>query len=204
MNFISDLYKALRKINSVLFSNIYTPIGWLFFYLNGAKVATGLSVRGPLKVYITRRGKVSIGENCKINSGGNHNIIGRQQNTIFWVEGVLSIGDNLGISCSAIICNHAIEIGNNVTIGGNTVIYDTDFHSLNPEQRFDKTQDKKNASWGKVTICDNVFIGAHSTILKGVTVGNNAVIGACSLISKNVPANEIWAGNPAKFIAKVT
>ena len=54
-----------------------------------------------------------------------------------------------------------------------------------------------------MTIKDNAFIGSHSTILKGVTIGENAVIGACSLVSKDIPANEIWAGNPIKFIKKI-
>jgi acetyltransferase-like isoleucine patch superfamily enzyme len=67
----------------------------------------------------------------------------------------------------------------------------------------DSSKDRKNAKFGKVTIKDNVFIGAHSTILKGVTIGENAVIGVCSVITKDVPANEIWAGNPAKLISKV-
>jgi acetyltransferase-like isoleucine patch superfamily enzyme len=51
-----------------------------------------------------------------------------------------------------------------------------------------------------VIIEDNVFIGAHSTILKGVTIGVNSVIGACSVVTKDIPANQIWAGNPARFI----
>jgi acetyltransferase-like isoleucine patch superfamily enzyme len=202
MPFIANLFKAFRKFKTIVFSVLYTPLGKIVFYLNGATVGLGLKVSGILKVHITRRGRVVIGNNCTINSGDHFNIIGRQQKTIFWVEGVLSIGDNLGISGSAIICNHEIEIGNNVTIGGNTVIYDTDFHSLNPEERLNKIHDKKNAKWGKVSICDNVFIGAHSTILKGVTIGENAIVGACSVVAKDIPANEIWAGNPAKLISK--
>lgn len=203
MQFIPNLFKALRKFKTILFLKFYTPLGKMAFYLNGAAIGSGLIVSGILNVHITRRGRILIGNNCSINSGNNFNIIGRQQKNIFWVEGVLTIGDNLGISCSAIICNHEIEIGNNVTIGGNTVIYDTDFHSLNPEVRSNKIHDKTNANWGKVTICDNVFIGAHSTILKGVTVGKNAVVGACSVVAKDIPANEIWAGNPAKLIHKI-
>lgn len=203
MQFIPNLFKALRKFKTILFSIFYTPLGKIVFYLNGATVGLGLIVNGILKVHITRRGCVIIGNNCEINSGNHFNVIGRQQKTILWVEGVLTIGDNFGISCSAIICNHEIEIGNNVIIGGNTVIYDTDFHSLNPEVRFNLINDKKNAKWGKVTICDNVFIGAHSTILKGVTIGKNAVVGACSVVAKDIPANEIWAGNPAKLISKI-
>jgi acetyltransferase-like isoleucine patch superfamily enzyme len=203
MKFLPDLFKALRKIKSIGFSKIYIPIAKINFYLNGAEVAKGLRVNGFLKIFITRRGVVTIGENCSINSGENANVIGRQQKTIFWVEGILTIGNNLGISCSALICNHEIEIGNNVTIGGNTVIYDTDFHSLNPILRSNKQEDRKSAKWGKVTISDNVFIGAHTTILKGVTIGKNAIVGACSVVAKDIPSDEIWAGNPAKFISKI-
>ena len=56
---------------------------------------------------------------------------------------------------------------------------------------------KKNAP---IIVKDNVFIGANATLLKGITIGENTIIGACSVVTKNVPANQIWAGNPAKFI----
>jgi len=202
MKNISTIYKAVRKIKEKTFSNIYTPIAHINLLLNGVQINRGLRVNGFIKVYVTRRGNVILGKNCKINSGNNHNIIGRQQKNIFWVEGTLQIGDNVGMSCSSIICKHNIIIGDNVTIGGNTVIYDTDFHSINPETRKNKTLDNKMAIKAPVIIGNNVFIGAHTTILKGVTIGQNAVIGACSVVTKNIPENEIWAGNPAKFIKK--
>lgn len=83
-------------------------------------------------------------------------------------------------------------------IGGGTCIYDTDFHPLSPEDRLaDKNENTVNSP---VVIESNVFIGANSTILKGVTIGKNSIIGACSVVTKNIPPNEIWAGNPAKFI----
>lgn len=57
--------------------------------------------------------------------------------------------------------------------------------------------------FGKITIGDNCFIGANSTIMPNVNIGDNCVIGACSLVNKDIPSNEVWAGNPAKFICKV-
>lgn len=200
MKVISIIFKAFRKLNDMLFNVFYTPIAKILFFLNGVAIPANLKVNGFLKVIVTRRGSIQIGKNFSVNSGSNHNIIGRQQKNTFWVEGSLIIGDDVGMSCCAIICNHEVEIGNHVTIGGNTVIYDTDFHTLDAEIRRNKFDDKRNAKWGKVKIEDNVFIGAHSTILKGVTIGENTIIGACSVVTKNIPRNEIWAGNPAKFI----
>ncbi len=203
MNIISTLYKGFRKLVQMIKSPIYTPIAKLQFYLNGIYFEKGLKVHGILKVDVTRRGKVRIGENLSINSGHNFNVIGRQQKTIFWVEGELEIGKNVGMSATAIICNHKITIGNNAVIGGNTVIYDTDFHSLDSLIRNDKILDRNSAIKKEVIIGNNVFIGAHTTILKGVSIGDNAIVGACSVVTKNIPENEIWAGNPAMFIKKI-
>ena len=58
-------------------------------------------------------------------------------------------------------------------------------------------------SAGKVTIGNNVFIGVHTTILKGVTVGNNVIIGANSLVNRDIPDNVVVAGNPAKVIMSI-
>jgi len=200
---IATIYKALRKIFNIFLSKVYTPIAKINFRLNNIRYGEDLKIRGLLKIFITRRGKVSIGDDFKVNSGENHNVIGRQQKFTLWVEGNLTIKNNVGISASAIICNHKITIGNNVVIGGNTVIYDTNFHAIDPELRNNPKLDRKNASYAAVMINDNVFIGAHSTILKGVEIGEGAVIGACSVVSKSIPAREIWAGNPACFIRKV-
>jgi acetyltransferase-like isoleucine patch superfamily enzyme len=200
---ISFCYKVQRKIFNAIIAKIYTPLARIFFLFNNIQYGTGLKVNGLLKIFVTRRGQVIIGENFKVNSGENHNVIGRQQKFTLWVEGKLIIKNDVGISCSAIICNHEITIGNNVVIGGNTVIYDTNFHSIDPDIRNNPELDKKFAKFAPVTINDNVFIGAHSTILKGVEIGEGAVIGACTVVSKNIPAREVWVGNPARFVRKL-
>ena len=67
----------------------------------------------------------------------------------------------------------------------------------NPEDDMEKTIQEE------ITIADDVFVGAHTSILKGVSVGKNSIIGACSVVTKNIPANEIWGGNPARLIRKI-
>jgi acetyltransferase-like isoleucine patch superfamily enzyme len=150
-------------------------------------------------------GQLIIGNDFTINSGRWYNRIGRQQVSMLIVgdNAVLKIGDNVGISGTAIICLRAITIGNNVKIGGNTVIYDSDFHSLEPAQRSRIPEDLSDVRTAPVVIGANAFIGAHTTILKGVTIGENSVVGAGSVVRGNIPPGEIWAGNPATFIRNV-
>lgn len=64
--------------------------------------------------------------------------------------------------------------------------------------------EKKGINWrqGHVYIGDNVFIGTGTIISKDVRIGENAIVGAGSVVTKDIPDNEIWAGNPARFIKK--
>lgn len=56
---------------------------------------------------------------------------------------------------------------------------------------------------GRVNIGNNVFIGAESVVLPNVTIGDNVVIGANSTVTKDIPSNSVYAGNPAKFICTI-
>lgn len=53
---------------------------------------------------------------------------------------------------------------------------------------------------GKVHICEGAFIGANTIICNSVRIGRNSIVGANSVVTKDIPDNEVWAGNPAKFI----
>ncbi len=181
------------------FTNMFAKI---YFRLNKISFKKGLYCNGfP---YLSIQGNLTIGENFKSNNRLQANPIGRSSKCLFIVRSnaTLYIGDNCGFSGVSIVCQNFITIGNNVKIGANTCIYDTDFHSLNKDYRRDKDLDVKNTMTKKIKIGNDVFIGAHSTILKGVKIGNGSIIGACSVITKDIPENEIWAGNPAKFIKK--
>jgi acetyltransferase-like isoleucine patch superfamily enzyme len=192
-----------KKCKYLLFHIFYKVIAVVNFYINNISVPKKFNINGVMKIHVSSRGKAIIGESFSCNSGNNYNIIGRQQKTIFWVDGFLDIGIGVGMSSTAIICKHRITIEDFVTIGGGTVVYDSDFHSISPEIRKNRFKDLREAKCEHVIIGKNAFIGAHCTILKGVKIGENSVLGACSVISSDVPKNEIWAGNPARFIRKI-
>jgi acetyltransferase-like isoleucine patch superfamily enzyme len=177
-------------------------ITWLKFKFNGVSFSNNFRTNGRPIVNVNLKGTFSIGKNIMLNNGPHYNKIGRQQRCYFVVgpNATLNIGDYFGGSCLAIVCHNKITIGNHVKIGGNVVVYDTDFHSLDSEIRKKLTEDILNAKTAPIVIEDHVFIGAHSIILKGVTIGERSIVGAGSVVTKSIPPDEIWAGNPAKFI----
>ena len=90
-----------------------------------------------------------------------------------------------------------IEIGNNVAITSGTTILTHGYDWLVFKSSYTK---EVYGSAGKVKIGNNVFIGANTTILKGVTIGDNVVIGAGSVVTKSIPSDTVAAGNPAKVL----
>ena len=86
---------------------------------------------------------------------------------------------------------------------GGGKIYDTDFHSLRPEDRLNRVADMEHKVCKPVILKSNCFIGAGSIVLKGVTVGRNSIVGAGSVVTRDIPDNEIWGGSPAKFIKRL-
>lgn len=161
---------------------------------------TGIKSVGMPIIRLGKNSRLVIGNNFKMNDGKKNNFIGRDRKCLLNVSNgaELIIGDNVGMSSCSIVATKSIILGNNIRFGGNVVIYDSDFHSLKAAKRL--SQPDPGIKKAPVRIGDNVFIGAHSIILKGVTIGTNAVVGAGSVVAKNIPDNEIWAGNPAKFI----
>lgn len=158
----------------------------------------GLVINGRLKVY--GHGSIIMGEHVTINSSASSNPIGGDTRTTFSLipGAVLTIGNHVGISNVTIVCHEQVVIEDGVQIGGSVKIYDTNFHSLEEEKR--DGADMALARKRPVHIKENAFIGAHSIILKGVTIGKGSIIGAGSVVTRDVPDGEVWGGNPAKCI----
>ncbi|MDE6471661.1 MAG: sugar O-acetyltransferase [Clostridia bacterium] len=108
----------------------------------------------------------------------------------------IKVGKNVFINSGCCFQDQGgIEIGDNVLIGQQVVIA-TINHDFNPSKR-------ANMYPASVKIGNGVWIGAHATILSGVTIGDNAIIAAGAVVTKDVPQNAVVAGVPAKIIKKI-
>lgn len=102
----------------------------------------------------------------------------------------------LNHSCTILDCNK-VQIGHHTMIGPNVQIY-TAAHELLAEERIQGWEVAK-----PISIEDRVWIGGGAILLPGVSIGRNAVVGAGAVVSRNVPANMVVAGNPARVIREI-
>jgi len=112
----------------------------------------------------------------------------------------LTLGDRVGISSSTIVAGNSIEIGEDTILGAGSLVLDNDFHAPGPGFSW-LTEYSKNSK--PVKIGRGCFIGARSIILKGVTLGDRVIIGAGSVVTKDIPAYSIAAGNPARIFGTI-
>lgn len=116
------------------------------------------------------------------------------------------IGEHCNI-CANVLIENKVEIGNHVTIKSGVQIWDgvtlEDNVFVGPNVTFTNDMYPKsgNPEYNMLhtRVCKGASIGANSTIVPGVTIGENALIGAGSVVTKDVPAGELWYGNPAGF-----
>ncbi|GGP09425.1 maltose acetyltransferase domain-containing protein [Oceanobacillus neutriphilus] len=110
----------------------------------------------------------------------------------------IHVGENFYANFNCVMLDICpIRIGDNCMLAPGVHIY-TATHPIHPEER------NSGIELGKaVTIGDNVWIGGGAIINPGVTIGDNTIIASGSVVTKDVPANVIYGGNPAKFIKSV-
>ena len=111
----------------------------------------------------------------------------------------IEAGDRLFVNSDCVFVDPGkIIFGNDVMIGPQCGFY-TALHALDARLRIDGFE----AAY-PIHVGDNVWFGGHVTVLPGVTIGENAVIGAGSVVTRDIPANMLAAGNPCRVIRPIT
>lgn len=207
---MKNCLKLMKKIPKIR-SAFYKAWNLLYFLTKGVKF--GRRMRVFDRVYLLGQGQVTIGDDFIFTSGSCINPICRNIRGAFYTvtpEARIEIGDRVGISSACLWAKERITIGNDVNIGGDCLIMDNDAHPHNYKLRrrgyaaeAGREAYLKKIPTAPIVIGDDVWIGARCQILKGVIIGDRSIIAAGSIVTKNVPADEIWGGVPARFLKKV-
>ena len=155
-----------------------------------------LNIKGKLIVGLNENRKskkettIFVGENAKLNVKEKL-VIGAGTDIRILKNAELTIGRGFMNANNQIICEEKITIGNHVLMARDVIIRDTDSHEI-LENNYKKTK--------PISIGNHVWIGTRAMIMKGVTIGDGAIVAAGAIVTKDVPANTIVAGVPAKVI----
>jgi len=152
------------------------------------KIAPNVKLGKEVKIYdFVNLYGCEIGDNTKIG-------------TFVEIQKGAKIGKNCKISSHTFICE-GVTIEDNVFVGHNV----TFINDLYPRATTENGNLQKEEDWVCIpTLVKNgASIGSSATLLCGVTVGESAIVGAGSLVTKDVPAKTIVAGNPARILRKI-
>ncbi len=186
-------WKAWNELSRVL----AYPWVRLIFAIKGVRWGRAWKIYGTPIIMRHAKSQMLLGSHLELRSSRYSNPLSPNHPVVLatWREGArLVVGDGFAMSGGSICAAQSIIIGNNVAIGANSAVIDTDFHPLRPADRQEQPNDGRIAP---VVIEADVFIGANCLILKGVRIGQGAVIGAGSVVVSDVPPHCVAAGNPA-------
>jgi acetyltransferase-like isoleucine patch superfamily enzyme len=181
-----------------------------YFIQHGSIADSSVVVLGVMPLIKNKLGgQLTIGANTVLNSDNeNSNTpIPSPVKFVLGLKSVINIGNNCDLNGVAITAYKSVFIGDRVQIGAGGLITDTDFHPVDILNRCKQVLGEPflldSVCKSEVVIEDDVWIGYGVIVLKGVRIGRGSVVGAGSIVTKDVPALSIVAGNPAKVIGKV-
>ena len=183
-NPLKALNYGLSRLKAIYYRLVYQYFLKRAIFGKNLRVRGGLSIKGP--------GKVIFGDDVLIEGRGH-----RVTPFTHSPDALIQIGSNAFINGTRFGCRQNIRIGEYAIIG-DARIMDTDFHSIFP----DRWRPEAKIATQPVLIEDNVWIGGATAILKGVRIGRNSVVGFGSVVSTDVPADCVVAGNPARVVKR--
>lgn len=192
--------------------HFYKLYNRIYFKLLGVEYGRNLQVFN--KIYVRGKGKIFIGDNLLFTSGDGLNPLCRNIRGMLYTAncGEIHIGDNVGISSACIRSQKCITIRDNVNIGADCMIIDTDAHPYEYIKRRAAHNYKKIRSINEyeesinskpIIIENDVWIGSRCQVLKGVKIGARSIIAAGSIVTHDIPEDCIAGGVPCKIIKSI-
>jgi acetyltransferase-like isoleucine patch superfamily enzyme len=181
-------FSAMPPINHPIvkdLANLYFEAKRVFYqwrYPN-VSMAKGVRIKGSLVVSGTV--KVTIGPGSRLG-----------KRVLFYGSGTVTVGSNVFLNGPWIGCERSITIGDECLIS-DCAIADSDYHNLEPQLRHCPPGPKVSAP---IVIERNVWIGARSTVMKGVNIGADSAVGLGCVVRKSVPPGVVVIGNPQQIV----
>ncbi len=140
--------------------------------------------------------RIILGEHVTLTSNPRHNPLTEHPVALRTITSTacIELKAHSGVSGANIVCANRITIGEYSIVGANTLIYDSDGHTYNPERGWNTPRLKTGRP---ITIGNKCFIGTRCIILGGVSIGDNCVVAAGAVLTHDVPAGHKAYGNPA-------
>ena len=189
-------------------------IGLNFIKTKYQKIKNKLEIVGKL-----RKNKIKISGNNNILYIGKNSLLRDSNIFIKGNNNIIYIGDDCVVNNTSIILDNEgseIRIGNKtsiakvqivslepykIEIGENCMLsYDIEIRNTDSHKIYDKNTNERINEGSSINIGNHVWLGMRAIILKGVTIGDNSIVAAGSIVTKDVKANTIVSGNPAKQI----
>jgi acetyltransferase-like isoleucine patch superfamily enzyme len=157
-------------------------LGRVHCRLHGCELGCGVLVHGLPAIIRKPGGRIVLGDGATLNTARWANPLNDRRGTLLFAgpDATIEIGAQAGLSTCQVIAHTRITIGERTLVGAGCAILDSDMHQI-------PLGGGRPIQTAPVTIGCDVFIGARSLILKGVTIGDGAVIAAGSVICRDVP-----------------
>ncbi len=197
-----------KVINTIVSDPLRIPIYlWSRSYIHWLSGKSNIDIKGKVIINgrplidIRRGSNLYIGDGVTLNSKNKGYHINMHSPVKLFADrpdAKIRIGDKTRIHGACIHAYQSIAIGNNCLIAANCQIFDGNGHDLS----FPAVEDRINTTGSSkpIVIEDNVWIGANSIVLPGVTIGRGSVISANSVVTKDIPPMVVAGGNPAVII----
>lgn len=196
---------VVDRMASAVARRLLAPLWRLEIRARGVALGERSTIDGRPIVVLERGSSVTIGRSVSLLSRSRSTALGVSRPVILRTlrsDAKINIGDDTGLSGATICAAGTVSIGSRVLVGADVLITDTDFHPVDsiPRRYAPAPLASPNDA---VQIGDDVFLGARTVVLPGVSIGAGTVVGAASVVTTDLPAGVVAAGNPCRVIRQL-